>query len=107
MIEVKGTNIFLTRGDTLRIQLSIRKNDEPYILQDGDKITFSLKKTIGDNECIIQKNIGEDYLLEIEPNETKNLDFGQYVYDIQMEYVDGTIDTFITPSNFTLTDEVA
>ena len=107
MIDVKGTSIYLTRGDTLRIQLSITKNGEPYELQDGDIITFSLKKKINDKECILQKTIGADYLLEIEPEETKDLNFGQYIYDIQMEYADGTIDTFITPSNFTLTDEVA
>ena len=40
---VKGNVIRLTRGDTLRVQLELTRNDEVYEPQHGDEIRFALK----------------------------------------------------------------
>jgi uncharacterized membrane protein YkoI len=45
-------------------------------------------------------------ILELEPSDTKILDFGSYVYDIEITFKDGTVDTFITEANFKITPEV-
>ena len=45
-------------------------------------------------------------ILELEPNDTKTLDFGSYVYDVQITFADGRVDTFITEAVFKLTPEV-
>ena len=105
--SVNGHNISLTRGDTLRVQLHLTKNDEEYIPVAGDSIRFALKKKVTDSEPLIIKAIPIDTLiLEVEPNDTKPLAFGSYRYDIQITTADGDVDTFIGPANFTLTEEV-
>ena len=38
--------------------------------------------------------------------DTKNLDFGTYVYDLQITFADGTVDTFISKSILKLEEEV-
>ena len=44
--------------------------------------------------------------IEITPNDTKDIPFKTYVYDIQLNRVDGTVNTIIPPSNFTIGGEV-
>lgn len=113
--SVKKNIITLTRGDTLRVKVDIFKDEEPYIPEDGDVIRFALKhkdynsdkSDYSDTEPIIVKNIPNSTLvLQLEPEDTKNLGFGTYIYDIQLTYADGTVETFITPTQFKLTEEV-
>ena len=67
----------------------------------------SKKTDYKDIEPLILKEIPNDTLiLELEPNDTKPLAFGTYVYDIQITFEDGTVDTFITEAMFKLTPEV-
>ena len=106
MIKINKTTIELTRGDTLRVELELTRDGEAYELQDGDSIRFALKRHYYDEEPLIVKSIGDDLLLELEPQDTKDLSFGDYVYDIEMTYSDGTVDTFIAESRFTIRNEV-
>lgn len=107
---VKKTNISLTRGDTFKAQISITNPDgTPYILQEGDSVRFAMKKsyTDPDTEVLIVKEIPtETLVLTLLPEDTKDLNFGTYVYDIQLTTASGEIDTFITKANLTLTEEV-
>lgn len=106
--SVKGTSITLTRGDTLHIQISIFTSEgEPYEVQDGDKVRFALKRNVTDSEPLILKQIPiETLLLTLEPEDTKPLEFGNYIYDIELTKANGEVDTFITLAKFILTGEV-
>lgn len=107
--KVTGNNtIYLTRGDTFKATISIANPDGTlYEPIEGDTIRFALKKDINDTLCIIKKDIPIDtLLLEIEPDDTKNLEFGNYIYDIQLTKANGDVDTFITASKFKITKEV-
>lgn len=106
--SVKGTSITLTRGDTLHVQISIFTSDgEPYEVQDGDKVRFALKQTITDSEPLILKQIPtETLVLTLDPEDTKSLEFGNYIYDIELTKANGDVDTFITLAKFTITGEV-
>lgn len=113
--QVKGNTIILTRGDTLLLKVDILKDGEAYTPEDGDVVRFALKHktmTAGkgeytDEEPIFTKTIPNDTLiLQINPNDTKELPFADYVYDIQITFADGAVDTFITASTFRLTPEV-
>ncbi|MBP3851266.1 MAG: hypothetical protein J6D36_01845 [Erysipelotrichaceae bacterium] len=106
MIRINGTTITLTRGDTLRLELSLTKDGEAYEMQDGDKIRFALKKEYRDVDVLIEKEIASDMILELVPEDTKPLAFGDYVYDIQMTYADGAVDTFIAKATFIVSEEV-
>lgn len=113
--KIKGTTIILTRGDTLYVKVNIMKDGEPYAPETGDTVRFALKhKTMTadggeytDAEPILTKVIPNDTMvLQIDPNDTKTLHFGDYAYDIQITFADGSVDTFITASTFRLTPEV-
>lgn len=106
--SIKGTTISLTRGDSFAAIITIKKpNGDEYRPSEGDKITFSAKKRITDTNVIITKNIPIDTMkLILEPNDTKGLEFGKYVYDIQLETSDGFVDTFITKSELNVMEEV-
>lgn len=106
--SVKGTTITLTRGDTFAAIITIRKpGGEEYRPSGGDKVIFSAKKRITDTNVLITKNVPIDTMkLILEPSDTKGLEFGKYLYDIQLETEDGTVDTFITKSDLVITEEV-
>lgn len=113
--SISGTSISLTRGDTLKVKIDILKDNEPYTPVVGDSVRFALKhptmnskKTAyKDTEPLIIKNIPiQTMILKLDPEDTKELDFDTYVYDIQITFEDGTVDTFITEAKFIITPEV-
>lgn len=99
-------NIELTRGDTGFFTISLTANDNTdYSPQEGDTLRFAMSKTYG-GETLILKDIPTDSLiLEIEPEDTKDLAFGKYVYDIEFKDSAGHVSTIIL-ANFTITKEV-
>lgn len=106
--SVSGTTITLTRGDTFIADISITdKDNKPYVPKAGDLIRFAMKVSYKDAEPILIKNIPIDTMkLVINPDDTKKLDFGKYVYDIELTKSTGEVDTFITKAMFRITEEV-
>lgn len=96
---IKRNSISLTRGDTAKITLSLStkaSTEEDYIPEEGDSIRFAMKRKVSDSSPVLTKEIPTDtMLLQIDPDDTKNLEFGSYVYDIQVTFADGTVDTVI------------
>ena len=45
-------------------------------------------------------------LLQLTPDDTKSLEFGTYVYDIQITYSNGDVNTFLDKGTLKLTEEV-
>lgn len=107
MYSIIGTDITLTRGDSFLAHVTPKQGDDTYELQEGDTIRFAMKKSYKDSEALIVKQIPIDTcLLELEPEDTKELPMGKtYVYDIELTYADGRVDTFIS-GKLTLTNEV-
>lgn len=105
--SINGTTISLTRGDTLKLQVSMTRGGEEYIPALDDRIRFALKKKVTDDETLILKNISpSDLILELKPEDTKSLSFGSYKYDIELTTSGGDVDTFIGPATFNITEEV-
>lgn len=99
--------ISLTRGDTLKVDFQIKKDGAEYIPADGDVIRFAVKKKVTDARTLINKVIPNDTMqLILNPEDTKRMAFGEYRYDVQITFADGTVNTFITDSPFVLTNEV-
>lgn len=109
MFSIENNNITLTRGDTLLLQIKMIKQGQPYIPQEGDSIRFAMKRRYSDSDdqVVLVKNIPiETLILEIEPQDTKELPMGsKYVYDIQFTDAEGRVDTFIK-GTFLITEEV-
>lgn len=97
MFNIKGSDIFLTRGDTAYIQLSLKQNGQTYEPSQGDVIRFAVKKKYTDETAIINKQIPTDtLLLHIEPSDTATLGMNDiYVYDMELTDALGNVDTFI------------
>lgn len=105
--SIDGNRISLTRGDSLILNFTIKKNEEDYVPVAGDVIRFALKQQIPDDEPLILKTADNSSMtITLEPEDTKNLAFGTYVYDIELTTVDGFVDTFIGPAVFRITEEV-
>lgn len=102
MLFIDGNNIKLTRGDTAYIEVPINvETDEgsaPYILDPDDTLTLSVKKKIKDEETLLQKVVKGSSTIHFMPDDTKEMDFGTYIYDIQLTTSSGDIYTVIGPT---------
>lgn len=107
--SVSGTNIVMTRGDTVKISVTIKykQTKESYTPVEGDIIRFSVKKYIHDKEPIFTKDVPIDtLLLVIDSDDTKDLPFGPYYFDVQLIFANGDVDTFIQNGTLELAYEV-
>ena len=105
-INDKTKQITLIRGDTLKMQVSIFIDKQLYTPVAGDVIRFAMKQSMSSSKVLIHKIIPNDTLiLHLQPSDTKRLAFGDYVYDIEITFANGDVDTFIT-GKLTLKPEV-
>lgn len=106
--SVKKNTIYLTRGDTFRATIALKDAEgEIYTPESDETIRFAMKKTYEDAEPLLLISVPYDTLeLVILPNDTKELPFGTYVWDMQITRSNGDIDTFITKATLVLTEEV-
>ena len=104
---IDGAEITLTRGDTFKTNIRIENQDEVYQPHDGDIVRFAMKKKYKDENPLLVKILdNEDLLLELTPEDTKSLNYGDYVYDIEITLSNGEVYTFIDKATLRLTEEV-
>ena len=108
---VSGTSLTMTRGDTEILTLSLQNDDGSEVtLVDGDIVYFTVKINVNTAVKSFQKIIREftdgKAVIRIEHDDTKNLPYGRYVYDIQLTRLNGSVTTVVKPSTFTLNSEV-
>ena len=108
MLNVLGKKIYLTRGDTAYLDVSIKDSSgNDYEPAQGDKIYFRLKKSIYKDELLVEKEINTDTLvLEIRPEDTSRLEFGTYCYEIELVTGSGQHFTVIENACFTIGAEL-
>ena len=102
-------NITITRGDSgsMRIRLRLIATGETYEMQPGDEIHFGVKRGYEDAECSIAKTYTTNpFVLSILPEDTTDLDFGKYVYDMEFVAANGYTRTFLEKKKFKITEEV-
>ena len=80
---------------------------------DFDNVYFTVKKTSKDRLFYFQKSLKKgtvekialgDYQIKIEPEDTAKMNYGRYVFDVQLEYKNIIKETFT--GTFDLLDEV-
>lgn len=108
---IREKNIHMVRGDTEALQVKLQKEDgTPYFLEDGDIIYFTVKSSPRTEEKLLQKVITEFVdgaaLITIEPEDTKELNFRKYKYDIQWTRADGIVKTIVPVSDFVIEEEI-
>lgn len=108
---INGTKLSMVRGDTESITVTIRDTSgEITPLVSGDTIYFTLKKNAKNELKLIQKVITTfidgSASIVISHDDTRNLLFGDYMYDVQVTYENGTVKTILGPDIFTILEEV-
>lgn len=106
--SIDKKSISLTRGDTCTIKVDILDQDGMlYEPVEGDKVRFAAKQNYEKGAPKIIKEIPTDtMILKLDPDDTKGLDYGKYVYDIELTKANGDVDTFITKGTLVITEEV-
>lgn len=107
MFSISNNDISLTRGDTLFLTVNLTNSEgEPYVPQQGDTLRFAMKKKIASEQPIILKEIPINTMtFEFKPEDTKELSYGSYVYDIEVTDAHGHVTTVIL-GKFKITEEV-
>ena len=109
MLHIKddGT-IRLTRGDTARLTIPIinSASNSEYAMQSGDVLFFTVKKSAKDTNYLFQKKVIGANSIHIKPEDTDNLSFGKYKYDVQLTTASGDVYTIIEPSVFEIMEEI-
>ena len=99
--------ISLTRGDTARITVNLMDDlDESYEIRPDEVLVLTVKKTVKDTTALISKEITGSNMFHIEPKDTAELNFGSYVYDVQLTTSEGDVCTVVPPTTFEILTEV-
>lgn len=100
--------IKLTRGDTASLTVAITDvaGENRYELSDGDTLTMSVKHSINDSDYCFQKKVIGASVFHILPEDTRDMRFGRYKYDVQLTTDGGDVCTIIGPCTFELLEEV-
>lgn len=104
-----GPTIKLTRGDYCSFSIGMADaTGNPYTLQDGDTLYFTIKKNTKTEEIVFQQSFsyGDTTTVEIENADTAEERYGTYKYDCCLVKTGERPDTFIGPADFILTEEV-
>ena len=100
----------MTRGDTFVKQIVLKKDGELYTPDPDDYIRFAMSKAFkGDAkyQLLLEKRIPNDSLLwVIDHEDTADLDYGSYNYDLEITYASGKVETFLDMRKIELTKEV-
>jgi len=108
-VSIFNNKIVMTRGDTLSIKLDITNKDGgKYTPSSSDNIYFSVKRHYTDTECFLRKKISSSTCqLTLSSTETKRFEQpAVYVYDVEITFSDGTVDTIIPNGILEITEEV-
>jgi hypothetical protein len=104
---LKNGEIELTRGDSATLTVNITDAaGKPYTVRDTDTLTLSVKKDVKDPKPSVQKSIHGNNRIHLEPKDTAGLEFGNYVYDVELLTAEGDVYTVIEKTFFRLREEV-
>lgn len=108
MLVVSANRIQLTRGDTLILELTLTdESGELYEPSATDKIYFRVKRNATAKDMLIEKEIPYDtMILQLNEDDTKDMKFGVYYYEIELVTDSGYHFTAIANTEFEITEEL-
>ena len=94
-----GTNnrdIVMTRGDSATMRMPLFMDGIEYALKEGDIVRFAVRDaTDEETDPLLVKTL-TDYILQLDPSDTKGLPIGVYRYDVQITFAEsGRVLTYI------------
>lgn len=109
MLSVDGNGtIKLTRGDTARLNVSVKNSltGKPYTIAEGDTLTLTVREKATSTSIKLQKTLTGAKCFDIAPEDTSKLQFMTYTYDIQLTQKNGDVYTIVGPAPFVILPEV-
>ena len=106
MFKISGNTISITRGDTGIFSLNIKNASGQDYDFSSDTVLLTVKKDTFTTDKVFQKTVTYGENITIAPSDTANLNYGEYVYDVQLTTAGGIVDTVIPPSKFIVREEV-
>lgn len=103
---IKNTDIRITRGDTATLGVELFDNEGEYHLKNGDVLELTAKENVNDVNALIHIIADENAVFHFTPDDTKNIEFGSYPYDIQLTLNNGDVYTVIPLSHIIICEEV-
>lgn len=103
MVEIKNGNIFLTRGDTLTLEISLTTDGSPYLIQLGDTFYLTIRKS--DETVILEQTQTGSATFSIGTDDTDDIPLGKYLYSITVIFESGDRATPIANKIFELAKE--
>lgn len=90
MAKMEQQDIEIVRGTTNTFSISVFNDEgEPYDLQSGETLIFGIKKDPRELTNLIQKTVAEGtggvYIVELTPDDTADVPFGKYFYDVSVK----------------------
>lgn len=93
MFQVTKNNVKMVRGDTGEVELTLTLEGGTAIDPAAYTAVLSLKKSVDDVATILKKTFTNGKV-SFSHEDTNNLPYGTYVYDVQVELLeDGSIHT--------------
>lgn len=98
MLRMVGNDIYLPRGDTGKLKITVKSNGSDYQTTSDDRVLFTIKK--GGIPVIVRVMTPVDGVVVVEFTNamTKNLEIGDYRYDIRF-IRDATVDSGGIPTD--------
>lgn len=97
----------IIRGTTMSFLLTVKNDDGTnYTLSDGEKIIFGVKLEPEKGDYIIKKVITSEnaqdngYIISLKPEDTQQMDFKDYRYDIGLQTTEGDYYMLVTCNQF-------
>ena len=92
IMRKSGVSIGVTRGDSASFPLNITRADGSQFIPEeskGEQVTFTVRNGPKSEEYppLIQKNI-TGTRIELEPEDTAELEYGSYIFDVEVKYMD-------------------
>lgn len=108
MLTISNNKINLTRGDTMILEVALKdESGEEYVPSAGDKIYFRLKKSVTAKDILIEKEIPYDTrILQLNEEDTEDLKFGTYCYEIELVTEANYHFTVIANTEFEISQEL-
>ncbi len=98
--------INITRGDSANFAVDlVDDNDTAYVMCEGDVLKFTVKGSVRKGKILLQKTTSTN-IFSLLPQDTKEWNFGNYIYDIELITYDGNVYTVVPYSTFRVCEEV-
>lgn len=107
--------ITIRKGTNKEVVISLQDDTgREYTLSENEHLIFGVKENVYADKYLISKIIKNDafnttqggYLLEIAPEDTENLSFGQYVYDVGLQKGNGEFHIVVPCDAFIVAETV-